>query len=571
MHRLRCWNGKSLVWKRVKNLTPEDQIITFRTYNNIKYKPNIVSMNEFMFKEHKQYPEIDINSKEFAYLMGLYLGDGNLAPRKLKSNVISYQLRQCISIDIKDKFLEILKNMNIHFTVNTLKQSDKVCIVNYGGKGFGNFVFQNFIKDGKKNIPSFIFSQWSKDTIISFLSGLIDSDGSKVACGSGWVLFNTNLKLLSDVAILSNNVGLRTYLKVCKSKLFKNGKAYTKGKNGFYKDCGKLNIYATKDIKLNLLNTYKNVTKNPIQWNYSWKMDDGFRKFIYKHIKANIDNSDKICRNTYSNIRDGYTSFTEFNLKVLEKYDTLKLPLKSTWFPSRILSKRELKEDIIAIECTTHEYIDMSLNSHNSIPYGTGPNKLERMIEVATGERPEAGTGRKMIDSYMTTKPQVAEFLQECQKLPDTIGYYQSVSGFKRHFKVPPESAIMSDEVREAIISKQRREACNIPLQSLVADSLQRAIVPLNRKFRELGMKSRCIIPLYDAIYILAPFSEVDSAIKFLKKYMSEDNYWDLKGGRLTYSIDVEVTKRWGTKPTKEEREEINKGLEVNGQAYRIK
>lgn len=75
----------------------------------------------------------------------------------------------------------------------------------------------------------------------------------------------------------------------------------------------------------------------------------------------------------------------------------------------------------------------------------------------------------------------------------------------------------MSDELRESIISKLRREACNIGLQSLVADSLARAIPPLNSSFRKMNMKSRVVIPLYDAIYILSPYNEVDLAVSMLK------------------------------------------------------
>lgn len=237
----------------------------------------------------------------------------------------------------------------------------------------------------------------------------------------------------------------------------------------------------------------------------------------------------------------------------------------------KVVSKELIPSyDVIAIECDTHKYIDMTLLSHNSIPYGASPSLLERNIEIASGEKPEPGTGQKLIDAYMNTKPQVAEFLEWCKSLPDGQGYYQSPSGFKRHFKVPPLDAQMSDDLRESIISKLRREACNIGLQSLVADSLARAIPPLNSSFRKMNMKSRVVIPLYDAIYILSPYNEVDLAVSMLKFFMSENNYWDLKGGRLRYSIDVEVTKRWGTEPSEEEHKELTEGLKNACQTFKL-
>ena len=196
---------------------------------------------------------------------------------------------------------------------------------------------------------------------------------------------------------------------------------------------------------------------------------------------------------------------------------------------------------------------------------------LERKIEIAAGEKPEPGTGQKVIDGYMNTKPQVKEYLDWCKTLPEGQGYYLSPSGFKRHFKVPPLDAQMSDDLRESIVSKLRREACNIGLQSLVADSLARAIPALNACFMRLHMKSRAVIPLYDAIYILAPYEEVDLASSMLKFFMSDNNYWDLKGGRLRYNIEVEVTKRWSTAPSEEEKHELQIGLKNACQKYQIR
>lgn len=51
---------------------------------------------------------------------------------------------------------------------------------------------------------------------------------------------------------------------------------------------------------------------------------------------------------------------------------------------------------------------------------------------------------------------------------------------------------------------------------------------------------------------------------------MSENNYWDLKGGRLRYSIDVEVTKRWGTEPSEEEHKELTEGLKNACQTFKL-
>lgn len=468
MHRLKCWNGKSLVWKRVKNLTPEDQIITCRAKNNITYEPSTICVDS----------NIDINAEDFAYLIGMYINGGDI-------DILndSYIIRHQIPIFLKDKFLEVLNNLELKYSII---DTEDYCIITYGEHGLGKFIYENFGKGDKKHLPQFVFSQWSEDTVVSFIRGLKLTEKIVIGLSYTCIVYSKNFKFLSDIAVLAHTVRLRTTLQ-----------------------------------------------------------DTNYRLLIHLDFDSDL-------------------------AKALILSKDAKLSLKSTWFPSKILSKRELKEDIIAIECTTHEYIDMSLNSHNSIPYGASPSLLERSIEIASGEKPEKGTGEKLIEAYMKTKPQVAEFLEWCKTLPDGQGYYLSPSGFKRHFKVPPEDLMMSDKQREGIISKLRREACNIGLQSLVADSLARAVPPLNNFFRKMNMKSRVVIPLYDAIYILAPFNEVDTAARMLKFFMSENNKWNLKGGTLQYGIDVEITKRWGTKPSKEEKEELKNGLKNAGQKMEV-
>lgn len=237
----------------------------------------------------------------------------------------------------------------------------------------------------------------------------------------------------------------------------------------------------------------------------------------------------------------------------------------------KVVSKELIPSyDVIAIECDTHKYIDMTLLSHNSIPYGASPPLLERNIEVASGEKPKPGTGEKLIDAYRSTKVQVTEYLEWCKTLPETVGYYRGPSGYKRHFKVPPDIAQMPEKLRSSIVGKMQREACNVGLQNLVADSLARAVPPLNAMFRSLNKKSRAVIPLYDAIYIHAPYEEADLAIKCLKFFMSDNNAWNLKGGELKFSADAEVTKRWGTKPSPEEYKEVSDSLKKACQKTKI-
>lgn len=196
--------------------------------------------------------------------------------------------------------------------------------------------------------------------------------------------------------------------------------------------------------------------------------------------------------------------------------------------------------------------------SNFSIPYGTSAELLERQVELASGEKPEKGTGQRMIDSYMLTKPDVAKFLEKCKQTVFNPGYYQAPSGYKRHYIIPDENSGLTEQQRSKIIGSVQRQACNIPLQNLVADSLARSIVSMHRYCRKHKLATRIFMPLYDCNYCEVPPNEIKLIEKLIVKCMSTDNYWDLPGGRLAFTAEPEIGKACGTKLTKDEEEELN-------------
>lgn len=204
--------------------------------------------------------------------------------------------------------------------------------------------------------------------------------------------------------------------------------------------------------------------------------------------------------------------------------------------------------------------------SNFQIPYQASATLLERMIEVATGHPPVEGTGEKLILAYKMTKPDVDKWLEERKQEVLEKQYYVSPTGFKRHYILPDEDIFMPTKLREKIISSLQRQNCNIGLQSLVADTLARAVYRINMFFIKNSLQSRVVVPLYDACYIVSPINEVELSKQVLQKYLSDDNTWDLPGGRLKYNIDVEVTKGWGTKMTDKEEKEFKELMSVTKQ-----
>ena len=560
-HKLRCWDGSKLDWVTVEDLTDKHQIVCVRdkTCNTVRTS-HLIDLNLHSKKRMTSNITFERNSKEFAYLMGLYLGDGSLSIAKhacVYKDIPSFTLRFCVHNSCVEKVCDIIKTLGFSDKeISTYILTDKVQDITIGCRALARYVASEFGNADSKHIPDFVFQEWDPELCTYLLAGLIDSDGSVARHGVGWEFYNTNKPLVTNTALLCNYLGYRTHVKVSESAVYKDGVRHTIGKRGKYKDCYKLLIYNISTNGLPLLLDYKQCLNLPKEWNTRWVINKEYKP-IYKEIRAACGTANKIVKNTIANIRDGYTGFTEFNLAAIEQQAPDLLPLKSYWYPVKVLTKTPYIGTVIALECDTHEFIDMGMNSHNSIPYGASPSLLERSIEIQTKEKPEEGTGDKLIKAYMTTKPDVAKFLQERENEVIEKGYYLSPTGFKRHYKLPDEHSDLPAFIKKKLVGGLQRQNKNIPLQSLVADTLAIAVVKLNEEFLKRNMKARVAVPLYDAMYVVAPWYEVLWVHKLIKKCFSLDIGWNLKGGVLNFQTDHETGEAWGSHLGKKEHAEL--------------
>jgi len=183
------------------------------------------------------------------------------------------------------------------------------------------------------------------------------------------------------------------------------------------------------------------------------------------------------------------------------------------------------------------------------IPYGGQEGLLERKLEVDTGVKPEPGTGAKIQKTYTVRYPQATAYLEERELDPELIGEFRSVTGAVRKYHVYQAGEVsgLSEYARNAMINPLKREARNWPVQSLVADTLAKAVVKLNTFYIINGLKSRVITPLYDACYSMSPIEERWIAHKAHQHFMADVNTWELHGRTLKFDIETEFSIHWST------------------------
>lgn len=202
------------------------------------------------------------------------------------------------------------------------------------------------------------------------------------------------------------------------------------------------------------------------------------------------------------------------------------------------ISKKEMKaiKDAHKAERTQAKAINFG------IPYGLGASGLSADLRAqnvpTTKEECE-----ELLRVHAKTYPQLHAFLDGvASKVTSAEGFFQTVWGRRRRF--------YSDNVDDSVIARQKRQAKNFPIQSVVADALTVALIRFWRYKRRHGISDyRLVLPIHDAIMF-----EVRPAFvrTFVENILEQEMCFEIPGLGTSLKIDSDIWLRWGEKPSRE-------------------
>ena len=153
--------------------------------------------------------------KSFAYILGVYIGDGCITRPKNKPNV-SYTFRlDVIDKDFAVKFKEELEELGCKTKFREYERNSKPCyIVETRNKDLTKKLLEE--TNHKKLVPEYI-NKWSKEEKLSFISGIMDSEGfiskRKKIMKSGLPSFQLGIKMdyeiLKQIKPIMQSVGFK--------------------------------------------------------------------------------------------------------------------------------------------------------------------------------------------------------------------------------------------------------------------------------------------------------------------------------------------------------------------------
>ncbi len=141
------------------------------------------------------------------------------------------------------------------------------------------------------------------------------------------------------------------------------------------------------------------------------------------------------------------------------------------------------------------------------IVYGISDFGLGEQLHISRKE------AKEYIDQYLEKYVGIKSFMTNIIEEAKEKGYVSTMFGRRRYL---PELKAQNYTVRQF----GTRAAINMPIQGTAADIMKMAMIEVNKKIEEKGLKSRIVLQIHDELLLEVPNEELEEATKLLKDSM---------------------------------------------------
>ena len=142
------------------------------------------------------------------------------------------------------------------------------------------------------------------------------------------------------------------------------------------------------------------------------------------------------------------------------------------------------------------------------IVYGISAFGLSEDLSISRQEANE------YIQKYFETYPGVKAFLDRMVKEGKEKGYVTTLYGRRR-----PIPELKSSNFNQRSFGE--RVAMNSPIQGTAADIMKMAMIRVDRRLRELGLRARIVLQVHDELLVEAPREEAEQVKALLAQEMA--------------------------------------------------
>lgn len=141
------------------------------------------------------------------------------------------------------------------------------------------------------------------------------------------------------------------------------------------------------------------------------------------------------------------------------------------------------------------------------IMYGISSFGLSQRLGISRGE------AKKLIDDYFNAFPAIRSFIDDTIAAARENGYVETIFGRRRYL---PDINAKNATVR----ALAERNAVNAPIQGTAADIIKLAMIGVDRKMAEEGLKSKMVLQIHDELLFDTISSEREKLMSIVKEQM---------------------------------------------------
>ena len=141
------------------------------------------------------------------------------------------------------------------------------------------------------------------------------------------------------------------------------------------------------------------------------------------------------------------------------------------------------------------------------IIYGISAFGLSQRLDIPRKE------AKEIIDGYFASYPKVKEYMDGAIADAREKGYVETVFGRRRYLRDIASRNAVARGVAE-------RNAINAPIQGSAADIMKIAMIEIQRRFREEGIRSKMILQVHDEVIVDMLKEEQERVVAIVKESM---------------------------------------------------
>ena len=161
----------------------------------------------------------------------------------------------------------------------------------------------------------------------------------------------------------------------------------------------------------------------------------------------------------------------------------------------------------IPVEEVTDEQRRVAKTANFGIMYGISSFGLSQRLGISRTE------AKKIIEDYFTAFPSIKSFIADTVVAARENGYVETIFGRRRYL---PDINSGNATVR----ALAERNAVNAPIQGTSADIIKLAMIRVDEKMRQAGMKSRMVLQIHDELLFDTLPGERDELMSLVKECM---------------------------------------------------